>query len=131
MEMVLRDGKAEREEEREKESERGSPLSMCCRASHAEPIANKPSVEISKEVITTGPAQFLTVDARLPPWSRIDLNEEAMNILEGRTPHTPNLNCFDRTSHLCMCVCVSACYRTDRRPSVINDSGITGRCHNV
>lgn len=84
MEMVLRDGKAEREEEREKE--RGNPLSMCCRASHAEPIANKPSVEISKEVITTGPAQFLTVDARLPPWSRIDLNEEAMNILEGRPP---------------------------------------------
>lgn len=42
-------------------------LSMCWRVSHAEPIASRPSVEISKEVITTDPAQFLTVDARLPP----------------------------------------------------------------
>ena len=52
MEIEQRDGKG-----------RGSPLSMSWGASHAEPIANKPSVEISKEVITTGPAQFLTVDA--------------------------------------------------------------------
>lgn len=48
--------------ERERECTE-SPLSLCWRASHAEPIANKPFVEISKEVITTGPAQFLTVDA--------------------------------------------------------------------
>lgn len=54
METGWRDGKG-RETQRE--------LSMCWRASHAEPIASKPSVEISKEVITTGPAQFLTVDA--------------------------------------------------------------------
>lgn len=65
---------------RERENASSSAL-----AGHAEPIANEPSVEISKEVITTGPAQFLTVDARLPPQSRIDLNEEAMNILDGGT----------------------------------------------
>lgn len=55
---------------------------------------------MSKEVITTGPARSLTADARLPPKSRIDLNEEAMNILEGRPPPPSltslfNLNCFD------------------------------------
>lgn len=55
----------------------------------AQLIANKPSVEISKEVITTGRAQFLTADARLHPKSRIDLNEEAMNILEGKKRKSP------------------------------------------
>ena len=54
--------KRTRESERERGRE-GRRLSMCWRASQAEPIANKPSAEISKEVITTGPAQFLTVDA--------------------------------------------------------------------
>lgn len=65
MEIGRRDGKKERERggERGRGRERERPLSMCWGASHAEPIANKPSVEISKEVITTGPAQFLTVDA--------------------------------------------------------------------
>lgn len=58
-EMGWRDGEVDKEKER-------ALLSMCWRVSHAEPIASKPSVEISKEVITTGPAQFLTVDARLP-----------------------------------------------------------------
>lgn len=59
IEMGWRDGEGDKEKER-------ALLSMCRRVSHAEPIASKPSVEISKEVITTGPAQFLTVDARLP-----------------------------------------------------------------
>lgn len=74
-EMGWRDGEVEEEKEH-------GLLSVCWWVSHAEPIAGKPSVEISKEVITTGPAQFLTVDARLPMYSWIDLNEEAMNILE-------------------------------------------------
>ena len=73
--------------------------------SQAEHIANKPSVEISKEVITTGQAPFLTVHTWVPPYRRIDLNEEAMTILGSQNrPHSFNLDHFNHHHLLVSCV---------------------------